>query len=76
MIDQETQGVAVSNQLEKTEFVSSLAIINKWMSRDYYHLCWNDYSDFLHLDKLYFFRSLSYQLLRTYAAIPTISNYQ
>ncbi|AKV71122.1 hypothetical protein VL20_6380 [Microcystis panniformis FACHB-1757] len=36
----------------------------------------NDCSDFLHLDKLYFFRSLSYQLLRTYAAIPTISNYR
>ncbi|MDJ0559243.1 MAG: hypothetical protein PX638_09015, partial [Microcystis sp. M53599_WE4] len=38
-IDRETQGFAVSKPLEKTEFVSSLAIVNKWMSRDYYHLC-------------------------------------
>jgi len=25
------------------------------MSRDYYHLCWNDCSDFSRLDNLYFF---------------------
>ncbi|GAL92446.1 hypothetical protein N44_01004 [Microcystis aeruginosa NIES-44] len=74
--DLENDGFAVSNQLEKTEFVSSLAIVNKWMSRDYYHLCWNDCSDFSRLDNLYFFRSLSCQLLRTYAEILIISNYQ
>ncbi|MFM7790158.1 MAG: hypothetical protein ACKO90_19170 [Microcystis panniformis] len=31
MIDRENHGFAVSKLLEKTEFVSSLAIVNQWM---------------------------------------------